>query len=289
MSILVLGATGNTGSQVVAQLQQKKADFRVLVRDYQSAKALGLTDLQIYQGNFDDVVSLQAAMHGVRAVYLSMVAHPDNERWVDHVIAAMQASGASHLVKLSGMGASMDAGAEIIRVHARTDAKVKASGLSYTLIQPNSFYQNLYASLPTINEYGQFFLPLGDAKQSVVDIRDVAAVAVCALIDQGHEQQTYRLTGPQSLTFAEQAQLLSQACGRTIHYIPVTKKAAAQAMKQAGMSDWLADHLAEILDWFGQGGYDEVTNDVARVLGRAPRRFEDFAQAFASQITFDLE
>ncbi|WED23728.1 SDR family oxidoreductase [Vibrio sp. JC009] len=281
MTILVLGATGNTGSEVVRQLKEKGADFSVMVRSAQSAAPLGLTDDQIRIGNFDDTNSLTHAMEGISSVYLAMVAHQDNQKWVENVLAAMKASNAKHLVKLSGMGAAKDAGSEIIRVHAVTDEMVKESGLNYTLIQPNSFYQNLFGSLETIKNMGQFFLPLRDAKQSVVDIRDVAGVAVAALTEPGHKGQTYLLSGPQGLTFAEQAEILSKEAGKEIQYIPVPKEAAEEAMKSAGMNEWLAVHLAEILDWFAQGGYDYVTNDVENVLGRPARTFDTFAQEFA--------
>lgn len=281
MTILVLGATGNTGSEVVKQLQEKGVPFRVMVRSAASATALGLIEGQVYVGNFDDVAALTRAMQGVTSVYLAMTAHPDNRQWVKNVLVAMQASGAKHLVKLSGMGASKEAGSEIIRVHAATDEMVKASGLAYTLIQPNSFYQNLFASLETMQAMGQFFLPLRDAKQSVVDIRDVAAVAVAALTEEGHKEQTYLLSGPQGLSFTEQAAILSQAAGKTIQYVAVPREAAEQAMKQVGMNEWLAVHLAEILDWFAQGGYDYVTKDVEKVLGRPARSFADFASEFA--------
>ena len=281
MTILVLGATGNTDSEVVQQLKQKNAAFRVMVRNTQSAAPLCLTDDQVRVGNFDDIDSLTRAMDGIDSVYLAMVAHQDNQKWVENVITAMKAAGTKHLVKLSGIGATEDAGSEIIRVHAKTDKMVKGSGLDYTLIQPNSFYQNLFGSVETIKNSNQFFLPLKDVKQSVVDIRDVAAVAVAALIDTGHAGKTYLLSGPQSLSFAEQAKILSDAAGKDIQYIHVPKEAAEEAMSSSGMDPWLAAHLAEIMDWFTQGSYDYVTDDIEQVLGRPARTFAAFAKEFA--------
>ncbi|QYK07013.1 SDR family oxidoreductase [Shewanella zhangzhouensis] len=284
MTILVLGATGNTGSEVVRQLKEKGADFSVLVRNYENAASLQLHNEQIRVGDFNNVASLTVAMEGVSRVYLAMVAHPDNKQWVGNVIEAMKVSGAQHLVKLSGMGASKEAGSEIIRMHAETDEMVKESGLNYTLVQPNSFYQNLFGSLETIKSMGRFFLPLRDAKQSIVDIRDVAAVAVEALIAKGHEGKTYLLSGPQALTFAEQAEILSKVANKDIQYIAVPKDAAEEAMKAAGMNEWLAIHLAEILDWFAQGNYDYVTTDVENVLGRPAITFTEFAEEFSLYI-----
>lgn len=284
MTILVLGANGKTGSEVVNQLKEKGTAFKVMVRNAQSAAPLELADEQIHIGNFNDVASMTAAMQDIDSVYLAMVPHPDNQQWAANVLTAMKAVGAKHLVKLSGMGASKDAASEIIRTHAITDELVKHSGVNYTLIQPNSFFQNLFMSLETINSMGQFFLPLGDAKQSVVDIRDVAAVAVTTLTEKGHEGQTYLLSGPQGLSFAQQAQILSKAANKDIQYIAVPKEAAEEAMKSAGMNEWLAIHLAEIMDCFAQGGYDYVTQDVEKVLGRPARSFSVFAEEFAALI-----
>lgn len=284
MTILVLGATGNTGSEVVKQLKTKKLDFKVMVRASKRAKPLELSDEQITLGDFTDVKALTAAMTGVRSVYLAMNAHPDNELWVNNVITAAKKAGVVHIVKLSGMGANESAGSLIIRTHAKTDEQLKASGLKYTLVQPNSFYQNLFGSLETIKNLGQFFLPMADAKQSVVDIRDVAAVAVEALATDQHFDKTYLLSGPEGLNFKQQAEILSKAANKDIHYIAVKKEDAEQAMKAAGMSDWLAEHLAEILDWFSQGGYDYTTKDVEQVLGRPACTFEDFAKEFSELI-----
>lgn len=281
MTILILGATGNTGSEVVRQLKVKQVDFSVMVRTAESATALELNSDQIKLGNFDDVDSLASAMQGIESVYLAMPIHPDNKLWTENVIAAMQASGARHLVKLSGMGASEDAGSDIIRTHAITDQLVKNSGLDYTLVQPNSFYQNLYGSLDTLKKMGQLFLNMKDAKQSVVDIRDVAAVAVAAVTEAGHAGQTYLLSGPEALTVADQTKILSELSSKDLEYVAIPKDAAQQGMQDAGMPLWLAGQLAEIIDWFSLGGYAQVTDDIEKVLGRPARKFSAFATEFS--------
>lgn len=284
MTILVLGATGNTGSLVVAGLKQQGATFRALVRSEAKAQQLGLSDQQTAIGDFDNLDNLEQAMKGVDRVYLSMPVSLHNQRWVENVIAAAKASGVAHIVKLSGMHASEDAGSEVIRTHALTDELLKDSGLAYTLIQPNSFYQNLYGALPTIQTNGEFYLPLADAAQSVVDIRDVADVVVASLTEDGHAGQTYVLTGPEALSFDEQAARISALANKPVNYVAVPREAAEQAMAGAGMDAWLAAALAEIMAWFGTGRYTEVTGDVEKVLGRAPRHFDDFAGEFAKAI-----
>ncbi|GAM64036.1 hypothetical protein JCM19232_3312 [Vibrio ishigakensis] len=284
MDILVLGATGNTGTAVIEQLKQTDAKFGAMVRSASAAEKLGLTQNQVRVGNFDDKASMVEAMKGIKRIYVAMPAHPDNRLWIENVLEAVKEAGVEHMVKLSGMGAKKDAGSAIIRTHAETDELVEASGVTYTIVQPNSFFQNLYGSLETINGMGQFFLPLADAKQSVVDIRDVAAVITAALTQDGHENQTYLLSGPNSLTFAEQAEIISKASGKKVEYVAVSQQQAAEAMKGAGMGEWLADNLAEIMAWFGEGHYAYTTDTVEKVTGKKPRTFADFAAEFAHSV-----
>ncbi|GAA5217125.1 SDR family oxidoreductase [Corallincola platygyrae] len=284
MDILILGATGNTGSEVVNQLKQVNADFGVMVRKAEAAAKFDLEDSQIRLGDYGDITAMTQAMTGVKKIYVAMPAHPSYRQWIENVLTAAKTAGIQQIVKLSGMGAKADAGSEIIRVHAATDEMVKASGINYTLVQPNSFFQNLYGSLATINEMGMFFLPLADAKQSVVDIRDVGAVVVAALTQEGHEGEVYQLSGPQALTFAEQADIISRAVGKEIRYVAVSGEDAAAEMKQAGVDDWLAEHLAEIMVWFSEGHYACVTDDVARATGKPARSFEAFAKEFAKAV-----
>ncbi len=166
-----------------------------------------------------------------------------------------------------------------------TDALIQSSGLTYTIIQPNSFFQNLYGNLPTINATGQFYMPLGDKALSVVDINDVADLAAAVLTQDGHEGKTYKITGPQALSMAEQAQILSQASGKDIQYVNVPKEAVQSALLDAGMDDWSAKNISELLAWFAEGPYSEVTATVETVLGRKPRPFADFAEEFAHAVT----
>ncbi|WP_394149850.1 SDR family oxidoreductase [Vibrio maritimus] len=284
MEILVLGATGNTGSEVVKQLKEAGADFGIMARSADAANKLDLNPNQVRVSNYDDVETMTQALEGMKKIYVAMPAHPSNQQWIENTVAAAKAAGVELIVKLSGMGAKADAGSEIIRTHVLTDDIVKASGIAYTIVQPNSFFQNLYGSLPTINAMGQFFLPLAQAKQSVIDIRDVAAVVVTALTQSGHENQTYLISGPEALTFAEQAAILTEVSGKQIDYIAVPQEAAESAMKGAGMDNWTAEKLAEIMAWFGEGHYASVTDTVERVTGKKPRTFRAFAEEFSAVI-----
>lgn len=285
MKILVLGATGNTGSLVVSKLKSKNADVAILTKNKEATSSMGLADAQIRGGDFNDLASLVRAMEGISKVYLVMPMHQNVIMWVNNVIEAAKQSGVQHIVKQSGLDANLDADSQIIRDHAESDQLIKNSGLKYTLIQPNSFFQNFYGNLPTINTVSQFYSPLSDSRQSMVDINDVAEAVSLVLTQAGHEGKTYRFTGTQALTSAEQAKLISQASRKDISFVNVSQQDFESALKEAGMGDWLAENLAEMIAWFARGKqYGEISEDIENLLGRPPRTFDDFAKELAASI-----
>jgi len=284
MTILVMGATGNTGSIIVNQLKEKQVDFSVMATANEDTTKLGLDKGQVRTGDFNDLLSLTAAFQGVQRVYLLTPIHPSSTAWVENVIAAAKEAGVRHIVKQSGLKASLDATSEVIRGHAHTDNLIKQSGLDYTLIQPNTFFQNFYANLPSINAEGRFYSSLGDTALSLVDINDVAAVAVAALTERGHAGKTHHITGSEALTSSQHAQLLSDASGKAITYIDIPETALVGALKEAGLGNWLSDALGGMITWFTQGDYALTTNTIEEVTGRKPRTFAEFAQELSHSI-----
>lgn len=284
MTVLVLGATGNTGSVIVSQLKEMQADFSAMAATNEDAAKLNLEDDRIRIGDFSDVSSLISAFKDIQRVYLLTPIHPSATTWVKNVIQAAKEAGVKHIVKQSGLKASLDATSEVIRDHAHTDNLIKQSGLDYTLIQPNTFFQNFYGNLPSINAEGRFYSSLGDTALSLVDINDVAAVAVAALTESGHEGKTHHITGSEALTSSGHAKLLSAASGKEITYVDIPEAALVGALKEAGLGDWLSDKLGEMITWFTQGDYALTTNTVEEVTGRKPRTFADFAQELSHSI-----
>ncbi len=198
--------------------------------------------------------------------------------WQTAFIQAAQRAGVQHLVKFSGMCASANAGSELLRLHHRTDELLRASGMPFTILQPNSFHQNLLSSSATIKAQARFYLPLKDAAQSTVDVRDINAVAALALTSSGHEGKTYVITGPEALTFRQVAEKLSSVLGRKIEYVDVPLAAAADSVGKSGMPDWNVQIVAELLGYFATGAAAAVTDTVPRLLGRPAISVEQFAR-----------
>ena len=194
-----------------------------------------------------------------------------------YVVQELLAAGAH-----SGLGASPDAPFVIGRWHGEAQRHLERSGLPFTHLQPHSFMQNLLGSAKTIAAEGTLYAPMGDARVSLVDVRDIAAVAARVLLEPGHTGRTYVITGPEALTYRELAAKLSAATGRPVRYVDVTPAQAKQSMMAAGMPEWAADAVNELSAWYRAGHGALVTQVVAEIGGRTPHTFDTFARDHAA-------
>ncbi len=279
--ILVVGASGTNGRQVVERLVALGKPVRALVRNPGKESGFG-AGVEVVAGDLDQPASLDTALRGVTDVFLLTPVDQRAVRWGNDFIAAAQRVGGIHIVKFSGMGATPDAGCEILRQHAQIDETLIASGLPWTIIRPNSFFQNMLWSVPTIKQQSAFYLPMRDGRQSLVDVRDIADVATAILTRAGHEGKTYEITGPEGLSYADVANVLSKVLGKPIQYIDVPPEAARQGMLQAGMLEWNANAVTELYGMFASGKYAYTTDAVQSVTGKQPRSFEQFVRDHAA-------
>lgn len=280
--ILVTGATGTTGGAIIRQLAAEGKAVKALVRDPGKAASLASDTISLTKGDLSDRDSLVAALQGIRAAYLNIVPGPEALDHVDNFIAAAKQAGLRHIVKLSGMNASAHSKSAIIRLHAEADRRVAASGLGYTILRANSFYQNILGQIDGIRANGQFYLPLGKARQSLIDVADIAAVAAARLSEADPESGTFDLSGPEALSFDDVAARLGDALGRPVSYVPVSTEAFRDSLIGVGLPEEAAASVAELFGVFAEGHYAAVSGDVAKILGRAPRPFSDFAGDLAA-------
>lgn len=282
--ILVSGATGTVGRALVNELNSTNVPFRALVRDTAKAQEWKQDNVELVQGDFDDPESLQAALTGVERAFLlpPFVPLPGVKELQANFINAAKAVGVKHIVKLSVVGAALDSPASLVRGHAEGEKLLAESGLAWTNVRANGFDQNLFQNAATIKGNGQFYQPAGDAKISMVDVRDIAAVAAKVLTGQGHEGKTYDVTGPEAIDFNQVAADLSAAIGKPVQYIPISDEQFKQTMTSYGVPDWMVQYLDELYAAYRTGYGSEVSGDVATVTGRPAIRFAQFAQDFAS-------
>jgi uncharacterized protein YbjT (DUF2867 family) len=276
--ILITGATGSNGQELVRQLAAAGQPVRALVRNAAKGASLKGPNVELAVGDFDQPASLDAALQGVdKAFLLTPVAEPFVQ-WQSAFIDAARRAGVRHLVKFSGMGAKPGADSELLRLHAQTDDLLRQSGVPFTILQPNSFHQNMLTSAASIKAQGKFYLPLKNAAQSTVDIRDINAVAARVLTSPGHEGKVYVITGPEALTLQQAAETLSAVLGRKIDYVDVPLAAAADGMRRSGMPEWSVGVVAELLGYFASGAAATVTDTVPRLLGRPAISFGQFVK-----------
>jgi len=267
--ILVIGSSGKTGRRIAVQL----ADSGYSVR-HGSRRSTTPFD-------WDAPDTWPAALSGVRSAYISYfpdLAFPGAPLKIEALTKSAVAAGVKRLVLLSGRG----------EVHAkRCEDIVRRSGLEYTLVRAAWFAQNFsegYLREPALK--GLVALPAGDVREPIVDVDDIADVAVAALTEDRHIGHLYELTGPRLLTFAEAAAALANALGREVRYRPITLEQFHTSMHEIGgplVADVFTEICREVLD----GRNASLGDGVQRALGRAPRDFADFCGAAVAAGAWD--
>ena len=284
--ILVTGATGNNGTEIVKRLAaMADVQVRAMVRNRERAGAIALPQVEVVEGDFDRPATLLSALAGVERAFLLT---PSSERAESQQIAFIDAarqSGVAHVVKLSQFEADVNAPDRFRRYHAVVEEALQASGLAYTILRPNLYMQGLLNFRSTIATQNAFYAAAGDAKVSAVDVRDIAEVAVAALTEAGHEGKIYELTGPQALTHAEMAEGLSEALGRRVAFVDIPPEAMREALLGVGLPVWQADGLVEDYAHYRRGEAAAVTSGVRDAIGKAPRSFDEFARDYAAMFS----
>ena len=251
---------------------------RAFVREPDAAANLKSQNLELVAGDFERPETLDAALRGVEKAFLLTPVAERFVQWQKAFIEAARRAQVKHLVKFSGMGAHVQSESELLRLHAETDDLVRNSGVPFTILQPNSFHQNILSSVGTIKAQGKFYWPLKNARQSTVDIRDINAVAAKAFTSSGHEGKTYVITGPEAPTCQQVAETLTSVLGRKIDYVNVPLATAAAGLRKSGMPEWDVRVVSGLLGYFASGAAASVSDTVPRLLGRPAISFEQFAK-----------
>ena len=279
--ILVTGATGRTGSEVVKQLAAAGEPVRALVRDRRRAEAIAGADADIAEGDLARPETLGSALEGVDHLYLLSPATPDLEQWEADAVEAARKAQVRHVVMQSMAGASARSPLNVGRWHHNSERRLEASGIGYTILRPNYYMNNFFNFTGTIQSEGRFYAGVKDAKVSMIDCRDVAAVAVSTLTERGHEGQTYILTGPEAISYYDAAEIFSEELDREITYVEVPSEEVRNSMLEAGMPGHVADDMKALADYLSTGHAADVTDVVARLAGGAPHTFRDFVRDYA--------
>ena len=279
--ILVIGATGTVGSEVVRQLVATGERPRALVRDPATARQRLGDQVEHVVGDLDRPETIAAALAGVDRVFLLTTQSSRQPEWERAVIGAAARTGVGQLVKLSVFRANEQSPLQVARQHGQAERVLAQSGLAATILRPVFFMQNLLAMVHD----GAIATAAGDGRVAMVDARDIAAVAVATLTGGGHAGKTYTLTGPEALSFYQVASVLSRQTGRPLRHVRVPPDKVRVALQGRGVAAWYADDMAKLHSMLAVGYEEVVTDDIHRVTGRPPRTLAQFAGDHAGVLT----
>lgn len=269
--ILVTGATGNVGGELVRILTDAGQPVRGLVRSERTLPGAA----QAVVGNLDDPQSLKAAAEGVDDVFL-LGGYDD----MPAGLAALREAGVKRVVLLSSR--AVVGGQEsnaVTGMHMAAERAIRESGLAWTFLHPSGFMSNTLQWQPQLVEGDVVRATFGDVPITSVDPYDIAAVAARALTEPGHEGRTYAITGPEALLPADRVRILGEVLGRDLRFEPIPDENARGALALTLPEKYVEAFIRLFID--GEFDDSEVTSDVFDVTGRAPRTFAEWARAHA--------
>ena len=275
--IYVSGAPGNVGTELVRLLAGRGEQVRALVHDSETAE-FALPGVEAVRGDLADPDSFAHTVVGADAVFVN-----SSRRAISlqtNLIDAAVNAGVRRLVDLSWMGAASDSGSETIgRWHAEVESHLEGCGVAYTILRASAFMQN-YAGQVTTND--RIVGTTATGKASLVDARDVAAVAAAVLTEQGHGGKVYDVTGPQALSNPEVAAIISRVTGRRVRYVGTSPDLLADGYHRGGLPEWAALDLVAADVYRARGRLAQVTDVVERVGRKKPTTFEAFVHELSA-------
>ncbi len=276
--ILVTGATGNVGREVVNALAQKQVAVRVAARNVDAAHHAFGDEVKFIAFDFLDPATFANAFNGIKTLFLVRPPALSNvARDIAPAIHAAIRAGVTHIVFLSLQGVEQNR----VTPHYKIEQLLKSSGVAYTFLRCGFFMQNLSTTHAAgIRDRNEIALPVGKAKTSFIDVRDIGAVGARVLTESGHENLAYTLTGSEALDYNRVAAILTAVLDRSIRY---TDPSVIRFIRNevANGHPWQYALLMTALYTITRfGNASEVTPDVARLLGRSPITFEQFAHDY---------
>lgn len=278
MKILVTGGTGTVGSAVAGELVQRGAEVRVLARKQPQAGKLP-PGMEAAIGDLLDPVAVEQAMRGVDKLFLLNAVSPDELTQALIAYNLARRVGLKHVTYLSVFKADQNRDVPHFASKVAVENALREFGVPYTILRPGYFFQNDARLKDALTGAGVYPVPIGTAGMAAVDVRDIAEAAAISLTEGGHAGQTYDLVSSTMLTGPGAAALWSKLLGREITYTGHNFDQFEQAMR-ARMPAWAAFDLRVMFEGYFERGFASTEAEVARfakLLGHAPRTYEDFA------------
>lgn len=267
--ILVIGATGTVGRPLVKGLIARGEAVKAASRLGQSVNGAEGTLF-----DFANPDTIAAALEGVNRAYLLMPAGYMNVQAL--LLPFVQAAAARNVKVVFQSVIGVDADDSI--PYRQVEIALEKSGTSYVILRPNWFSDNFHTFWKQGLDHGQIALPAGDGKSSFIDARDIADSAIAALTTSTFDGKAFNLNGPEALTYADAAVILSEVIGRPVQYTATSDEAFIDMLKGGGVPSDYAEFMASIFYPVRVGWTGAVTNDVATLTGKTPRTLKAYAQ-----------
>lgn len=281
-TILLTGASGNTGRVIAENLLEQKIPFVAMTHSPAHLKHYEQQGIPGILGDFDVPHTLVSALTGIKKAYL--VCTPDEHLIPRETafIKAAQKAGVEHVVMCSAFMSGENAETENLRSHGATEQRLRESGMTYTILRPVGFMQTFTLFMwDMVQQAGAISMPAEDGGMAFVDVRDVAAVATKALLEPGHENKSYDITGPETLNLYNVADILGRALGRNIIYLPSKEKDLLRVMSVLGTPKTPAEHVITIFRLQREHRL-EIVMPTLRELGIRPTSYETFAHDYVA-------
>jgi uncharacterized protein YbjT (DUF2867 family) len=278
--IFVLGATGTVGREVVELLVGRGISFRAGIHQ----SPLHLSESEFTEASIEtiplDQGSIESLVRAFEGTDVLFFVSPSNEDFVamaENVLKAAKQVGVRHIVRVSVVGAEQG-NSLLAKEHHKVDQMIVRSEIPFTLLQPVSFMQNYLRHTRSIQEESMFYEPFGTAHCSFIDARDIAALAVTAMTQNGHDGKTYVVTGPESLSGNDVADIFSRVLERRIRYVDVSDREARDYWEKSGLSDRRVDWLSDYYRFCRDGGTALLSPVDPILIGREPIALEMFVK-----------
>jgi uncharacterized protein YbjT (DUF2867 family) len=280
--ILITGASGSVGKAVLQEAIRKQSKVRAMYRSKEEA-AKAPSGCEAVLADFTDKQSLRKALNGANSVYVVCSPIPQLVELESNMLNACKETGVKHVVQNSALGAG-DYPKSFPSWHRKVEDKLKGMGMSYTILRPNGFLQNIGTyNAPSIRAQGAFYAAMGDAKVSYLDVADIAVIAVKALQGGTHAGKIYELNGPEAISNQELARRISRAAGRTVNYVDIPESAQRESMLGMGMPEWQVTALLELQQYYKQGGGARTDGLLESLIERAPVTLDQYLKANAKE------
>jgi uncharacterized protein YbjT (DUF2867 family) len=277
-TILVTGASGTIGRELVRYLITNNTCVRIAARDEQKIKEFQNSGCPVINFDYEKKNTYDKAFEGISGFYLSVpLWRPCIDELILPAIESAKKHGVTHIVSLGAIGLQLDNETPL----SILEQYVKHCGLQFTILRPNLLMQTVLSlSSYMVKQLREIRLPAGDARISFVDARDVAEAAAIALVDPSHRNKAYNLTGSEALSHSEIANILSRISGSTISYIPVSHNEALKNLTNEGWPSEKISMMVGLYEIARHGWCEAVFPDLANLLDHEPMRFEQFAEDY---------